>query len=215
MRLDALRHWAAHDLPVVVTRQPPAAAGTTAGARATAAPSLVAVGVPAPARWGRCRIALSVPTEGVRDVVAWPTLAAIAGRLPGAVKATLTALDGGLQAALGRAPRVYGSHAWQAISGLPCTRTGSDLDLLLQPRDAAAAAQAVALLQAVAGPGLPRLDGELLFDDGAAVAWREWAAWHDDRARQVLVKRLRSTALETDGLWAAASTATMANSARR
>ena len=42
----------------------------------------------------------------------------------------------------------------------------------------------------------PRLDGELLFADGAAVAWREWLAYRQGRAAQVLVKRLHGVALE-------------------
>jgi phosphoribosyl-dephospho-CoA transferase len=46
-----------------------------------------------------------------------------------------------------------------------------------------------------------RLDGELLFRDGAAVAWREWIEWRAGRARAVLVKRLHGVALERDTAW--------------
>jgi len=45
----------------------------------------------------------------------------------------------------------------------------------------------------------PRLDGELVFPDGAAIAWREWVAHREGRAAQVLVKRLRGVALESPG----------------
>jgi phosphoribosyl-dephospho-CoA transferase len=47
----------------------------------------------------------------------------------------------------------------------------------------------------------PRLDGELLFGDGAAVAWREWIEWRAGRARAVLVKRLDGVSLQRDATW--------------
>jgi hypothetical protein len=51
-------------------------------------------------------------------------------------------------------------------------------------------------------PG-PRLDGEMLFPDGAAIAWREWVAHREGRTAQVLVKRLRGVAMESPGAWVA------------
>ena len=51
------------------------------------------------------------------------------------------------------------------------------------------------------GAARPRLDGELVFDDGAAVAWREWIEWRAGRARAVLVKRLHGVALQRDAAW--------------
>ena len=45
----------------------------------------------------------------------------------------------------------------------------------------------------------PRLDGELRFPDGAAVAWREWEAWRAGRSRAVLVKRLDGCSLWRQG----------------
>jgi phosphoribosyl-dephospho-CoA transferase len=40
-----------------------------------------------------------------------------------------------------------------------------------------------------------RLDGELVFPDGAAVAWREWHACRGGRTRRLLVKRLDGATL--------------------
>jgi phosphoribosyl-dephospho-CoA transferase len=54
---------------------------------------------------------------------------------------------------------------------------------------------AVAALQRCGSDSL-RLDGELMFADGGAVAWREWAAWRTGRCRTLLVKRLHGAALE-------------------
>ena len=58
-------------------------------------------------------------------------------------------------------------------------------------------ADEVARALATASWAGPRLDGELLFPDGAAIAWREWSDYRQGRASQVLVKRLRGVALET------------------
>ncbi|PPJ40669.1 malonate decarboxylase holo-[acyl-carrier-protein] synthase, partial [Pseudoxanthomonas sp. KAs_5_3] len=80
------------------------------------------------------------------------------------------------------------SYGWQAISGLDHVRPGSDLDLSVCVDDMAHADAVAGSLQAF-GTERPRLDGELLFGDGAAVAWREWSAWRAGRARAVIVKR--------------------------
>ena len=83
-------------------------------------------------------------------------------------------------------------------------REGSDIDLLL-PCRSAAQADAVAALLGQPGWGAPRLDGELLWPDDGAVAWREWAAWRAGRQRLLLVKRLRGAALESGAAWADAA----------
>ncbi|MDH2327689.1 malonate decarboxylase holo-[acyl-carrier-protein] synthase [Cereibacter sp. SYSU M97828] len=64
--------------------------------------------------------------------------------------------------------RAYGSAAWQALTGLPYLRAGSDLDLLVA--DPALVPAVLAL------PQTPRLDGEVLLPDGRAVALREYGA---------------------------------------
>jgi hypothetical protein len=46
--------------------------------------------------------------------------------------------------------------------------------------------------------GLPRLDGELLWPDGAAVAWREWAAWRAGQVGALLVRRIDGVNLVED-----------------
>lgn len=155
-----LAHWAAHDLPLVVTRRPPSLAADR-----------LALGLPAPQRWGGRRLALDATLGDVARVGAFPTLAEAAAALPGDRGQVL----GGLAAALGGAAasvRVYGSHGWQCLSGLDCLHPGSDLDLLLPAADAAVADALCARLDA--WPGSPRLDGELLLPGGRAVAWREW-----------------------------------------
>ncbi len=196
--LACLRHWAAHRLPLVVTRQPlvhPALGGAIASAEA-----LLTLGLAAPTRWGRLRLFLRVAQSAVHRVGAFPLAPQIAHALPAAAQADWRALCAALRAA-GLDARVYGSHGWQLLSGLACVRVGrSDIDLLLPCRSPEQADVAAALLASAAAT-LPRIDGECVFDGGAAVAWREWAAWRAGATRQLLVKRLHGAALEDARDW--------------
>jgi len=161
-----LAHWAARRLPMVVTQQRD--------------PELVALGLPAPQRWGRRRIALAVP----RAQIAWFDEFPEASALP-----RLRPLHRALKS-LGITARVYGSQGWRLITGMPDhVRDGSDLDLWLAVEDESQADEAAALLAAAPAHG-PRLDGELVFPDGSAVAWREWLAWRAGAARHLLIKTL-------------------------
>lgn len=85
--------------------------------------------------------------------------------------------------AVGVMPAVYGSLAWQHRTGLGYVRPDSDIDLLFAPRERWQLDGLLDLLAAV-GEGSPRLDGEILLPDGAAVAWRELAG----RPARLLVK---------------------------
>ncbi len=197
---DCLQHWATHGWPLVVTRQPPARTSTQTGDGATP-PTLLTLGLAAPLRWGRQRLFVRVAASAVQRVGAFPLAADMADALPAATQTDWRSLCTALQAA-GVTARVYGSHGWQALSGLACVREGtSDIDLLL-PCATPEQADAVAALLARAPARLPRIDGECIFADGAAVAWREWAAWRAGATRQVLVKRLHGAALEDAGAWA-------------
>jgi phosphoribosyl-dephospho-CoA transferase len=83
--------------------------------------------------------------------------------------------------------RVYGSFGWQQLCGLPCVHEGSDLDLLAHVPDLGTAGQVVWLLQ-----GLKltwRVDGELVFPNGWALAWREYAQLIGGKVDRVLVKQ--------------------------
>jgi phosphoribosyl-dephospho-CoA transferase len=177
--------WAARGLPLVVTRQPPHQGAT------------IAAGLPAPARYGRRRLALGVAPGEVTFFDEFPAADAAARLLPRTDVAPWRALVAALSGA-GCAPRVYGGYGWQALTRLAYVHAGSDLDLLLPVSDPEHA-DAVAHLLATSTWAGPRLDGELLFADGAAIAWREWLAHRQGRSAQVLVKRLRGVALETPG----------------
>jgi phosphoribosyl-dephospho-CoA transferase len=193
-----LSHWALHRLPLVVTRQPPA---PDAG---------IAMGLPAPTRWDRRRLALTVPHAEVSYFDEFPQAHQLTRLLPAAARAAWQRLCGGLRA-LGAVARVHGSFGWQQLTGLDHLRSGSDIDLWIAADDALQADAIVSLLQSFAA-GRPRIDGELVFPGGAAVAWREWQAWREGRVQAVLVKRIDGAAITScplplQGTWAVAQAA--------
>lgn len=88
--------------------------------------------------------------------------------------------------------RVYGSLALQALTGLDYLRPGSDIDLLLAPATPGQLNAGLALLADYADT-LP-LDGEVVFPNGEAVAWKEWRAASGGQAR-VLAKSVHGVRL--------------------
>jgi phosphoribosyl-dephospho-CoA transferase len=178
-----LAHWAARGLPLVVTRQPAAAASRRD----------IAMGLPAPGRWGRRRLALQVPREDVSNFDEFPAARRVGRLLAPALRAAWQRLCDEL-VACGVSARVHGSYGWQQLTGLDHVRSTSDLDLWISVSGPAQADEVAHRLQAF-GLERPRLDGELVFDDGHAVAWREWLAWRAGRTRALLVKRLDGSAL--------------------
>lgn len=66
---------------------------------------------------------------------------------------------------------VYGSLAWQALTGLAYVTPTSDLDVLVTVRSERELMESLDLMKGRAG-NLP-LDGEVIFPNGMAVAWKE------------------------------------------
>lgn len=85
----------------------------------------------------------------------------------------------------------FGSLAMQAFTGLPYLREASDIDLLIAPRTRDELTSGLAALSAY-HDRLP-LDGEIVFPNGDAVAWKEWLQAGGAR---VLVKSLSGVHLE-------------------
>jgi phosphoribosyl-dephospho-CoA transferase len=184
---DCLRHWAQAGLPLVVTQQ-------RCGFSDAAAE--IAMGLPAPLRWQRRRIALRVARGDVHFFDEFPPAARMVSQLPPRQRAAWARLCAALQAQ-GITARIYGSHGWQALTGLPYLRAASDIDLWMPVADAA---QADAVAQALAdadGPAL-RLDGELLFQGDLAVSWREWRRLRSGATRSLLIKSLGGSRLVAD-----------------
>jgi len=178
---EIVRHWCRHGLPLVVTSQP---RGIAAGR--------VAVGLPAPRLWSRRRLAFDVALDAVCRHGGFPTLrqAALHYRWPEAA----AALDRSL-AGLGTSAHVYGSHGWQLLTGRQYLHGASDLDLCIGVPDFDTACAVVPCLDG-AGLHCP-VDGELVFNEGSAVPWREFGQMLERHTVHLLVKRLDGPRLVT------------------
>lgn len=183
-----LAHWAAKSLPLVVTQQ---GAGLP--------DDVIALGLPGPIQWQRRKFALQVGYECVLASDEFPDTSAITNLLKPSARPYWSDLCSALQQ-LGSTARVHGSHGWQQRTGLAYLHDASDLDLNLSVSNPMMADAIAAVLQTTAFDG-PRLDGELVFPDGAAVAWREWLQWRAGDTDRVLVKRLTGATLESSDDW--------------
>lgn len=175
----ALLTWRDHDWPAVVRRQEPGVDDAT-----------VCLGIPLPRTFGvRQRLALTASRGAIARVQAPVALADALAVAPPQWLAALVAMQ---RAFAAFDLRVVGSLAMETLTGQAYLRAESDIDVLLQPRTMLELHAGATLLEQHAG-WLP-LDGEIVFPDGDAVAWKEWIAARRDRAR-VLVKSLRSVRL--------------------
>ena len=181
-----LAHWAARRLPLVVTRQRDEG-------------DQIALGLAAPGRWQRRRLAVGVPRGAVSYFGEFPSAEQVVELLPARRRSAWRKLCAELHS-VGACSRVYGSYGWQKLTGLDHVRAGSDLDLWLTVRDAEQADAVTERLQSFTDQTL-RLDGELMFSDGSAVAWREWRLWRANRAKALLVKSITGAALVRESDW--------------
>lgn len=166
--LAEVADWCAAGRPLVIARGRP---GDGAGE--------LRLGLATP---DKRRIGLHVAADAVTARLDPLPLAEAVGSAPEAWRPMLVEL-GRRVLAIGVTPAVYGSLAWQHLTGLGYVRPESDIDLLFAPRDRWQLDGLLDLLAAV-GDCSPRLDGEILLPDGAAVAWRELAG----RPARLLVK---------------------------
>jgi phosphoribosyl-dephospho-CoA transferase len=68
---------------------------------------------------------------------------------------------------------IFGSLAWEALSGETYRHAASDIDIICDVATPAQFEVALAALQQAAAELPCALDGEIRFPDGNAVAWRE------------------------------------------
>ena len=147
----------------------------------------LALGLPLPPSHGKRRIALALPHDALAPRSSPPLLRLAMRVAPGAWRPTLERL-----LALNADVRVYGSLAWQYLTGLDYLTARSDLDMLMTMPPAAAAPRLIAELAAIERSAPMRLDGELVRDDGAGVNWRELR----EGAAEILVKTLHDASLQ-------------------
>jgi phosphoribosyl-dephospho-CoA transferase len=165
------QHWQQADWPLVVRRQ-------------VGAPGQIGLGLappPDPASGQKSKLALSCAMDGIVRHQGPLLLRQALERAPLAWQAGLAQLDAQLTAA-GMVAEVYGSLAWQALTGQTYVTANSDIDISVP---VASKAQLAAAGAALTASSLP-LDGELLFPLQQAVAWKEWFL---QDAERVLVKQ--------------------------
>lgn len=184
---QAAAAWIAGGLPLVAARQ------SAGGQR-------LRLGLCLPQHLGRQRLSIDVDAAQIADIQPALAVERCLGRLPAATADVLSALAATIRAS-GARLGVYGSLAWEALSGETYRHAGSDIDLIC---DVASREQYEIALAALAHAAsrLPcRLDGELRRPDGQAVAWAELVALRSAAERTVLVKGEQEVALLPLGRW--------------
>jgi phosphoribosyl-dephospho-CoA transferase len=153
-------------------------------------PPGIALGLPLPPLNGKKRLSFVLQSADIISVRRPPSLASARRAAPSTWRATLDRLDE-LAHRHCVGVRIFGSLAWQALTGLAYVTERSDLDLLLSINNDTDLNHLTADVAAVEATAPMRLDGELMRADGAAVNWREIHGG----AGEVLVKSIEGVAL--------------------
>lgn len=180
-----LRDWLAAGRPLVVTRQEKGAARTRLGAVL-------------PARLGRRRLACTVPADALARTAPPLPIEEVLHCLPPVTAQPLREFAG-RAAALGVTAGVYGSTAWERLAREPYRSPQSDVDLVCDPPDRTALVECLAALTRAAERAPTRLDGEIRFPGGQAVAWRELMETRLAPGSRVMAKGLHDVALVAVG----------------
>lgn len=171
----AVDEWICNNRPFIVTRQ--------------CAPfsQAIAVGLPLPPAQDKRRIGLALPAKAIAGVGCLPELADVVDCAPLNWQRPLRQLaDTGANACIQF--RVFGSLAWQALTGLNYVTAQSDIDLFWQPTSDRQLAAGLSLLEEWEHQTGLRADGEVQFGNMGAVAWRECLTLRTHPSRQVLLK---------------------------
>lgn len=171
--------WLAEGRPLIVTRRP----GDTPGHRCS-------LGLSLPRHLGRRRIAVDAPENAIRNVRPPPSLQQVTATAPAGVRRSLRAL-GRHASRYGIRFRVFGSMAWQFLTGEEYAGPDSDLDLLWRPGSVEEMRRGLTVLSRWEAGATLRADGEVVLPDGRGVAWRELAM----RPPVVLAKGLHGVEL--------------------
>lgn len=174
-----LAQWADHGWPVIVRRR-----------LESEALDVVPVGVPLPPAAGKLRVALNVPQEAVIARAAPTSLRTVAHKAEAAWQPAIAALVA-LGERHGIEPAAFGSLLWEHHTGLTYLSPRSDLDVIWSAR---AGCNIVDLLRGIARierAAPMRIDGEIVFPQGAAANWRELhKAFDEDGPADILIKTM-------------------------
>lgn len=171
---QAARAWIARGQPLVAARQPADAGRLLLGLRL-------------PLAQQRKSLSITVDRSAVAGIRPPLPLGDCLSRLPAAQAETLRRLNDAA-ALCAVHPGVFGSLAWEVLSGQSYRHAESDIDLICDVATADQYDAMLAFLQQAAAALPCRLDGEIRFPDGHAVAWQEVAAKRRQPAALVLVK---------------------------
>jgi phosphoribosyl-dephospho-CoA transferase len=159
----------------------------------------VPLGLPTPPSDGKRRLSFVVPHDAIARTMRPPTLADSLGALPRSWQWTAAriAVLGERHAAT---VRVFGSAAFQLLTGLDYLTPSSDLDLLIDVGVETDVALLVTELGKLAGDAPMVLDGEIMGPQGAACKWREIGA----ETEKVLIRTASRTFLGNPArIWSA------------
>ena len=168
------RDWIAHGRPLVAARQPATAPG-------------VLLGLTLPLHSERKRLTIQVDRSSIVAVQPPLTIARCLALLPVDAAAVLGELASRINNSKARIG-IFGSLAWEALSGETYRHAASDIDIICDVATPAQFKVALAALQQAAAELPCALDGEIRFPDGNAVAWREMLANMERPNTDVLVK---------------------------
>lgn len=152
--------WVDRGWPLIVRRPAPGDGGG------------LPLGLPLPPSAGKRRIAVQMAADDIVATIPLPTLAECVDTAPAAWQLSLRELANHARA-YGVEARVFGSLAWQRLTGLTYLSPGSDLDIVWTLPDRHRINWFLSDLAEIDSRAPVRIDGELLRADGAGVNWRE------------------------------------------
>jgi phosphoribosyl-dephospho-CoA transferase len=171
---QAARDWIDQGRPLVAARQ----SGDDQG---------VLLGLSLPLKHDRKRLTIHVEPSAISKVRPPLGIRQCLTGQPESVAKVLLTLDEQISLS-GARLAIFGSLAWEALSGEAYRHADSDFDVICDVSDLGQLDAALAAL-AQARKHLPcRLDGELRFPDGNAVAWLELSEAGRTSGKTVLVK---------------------------
>jgi phosphoribosyl-dephospho-CoA transferase len=182
--------WIARGQPLVVARQHPLQ---------DAAELQIHLGAALPLRLGRAKVACSVALTRLFRTTPALSTEHVSNVLPGRSARALARLSE-VAEPLGIELGVYGSTAWECLSGEGYRRPESDVDLICDIKRRDTLSPWLRAMDCAAREMDGYLDGEIRFPNERAVAWREFArAGLRNAEARVLVKNLDSVSFAPVG----------------
>jgi phosphoribosyl-dephospho-CoA transferase len=178
---SALADWLAIGRPLVAARQ-------------TVGTGRVQLGLSLPLVQSRKRLSILVDPSQIAEVRPSLSVRQCMSRLPPDQAASLLEVASSIETS-GARLGIYGSLAWESLSGELYRHDASDIDLICDVADLMQYEIALTVLAQAIAKFPCRLDGELRFPDGRSVAWQEILTLGEALGKPVLVKGEQEVAL--------------------